>query len=162
MIGLDPIMKNRDTPLALKRRLIHAMVFPVTMYGSETWTMKKIDQKRINSFEMWCWRRMLRIPWTAKETNQNVLLYAEPRAPLLSLILRQALSYFGHVMKVEGLEREIMLGKPEGGRRPGRQRMRWLDYICEETGCDLGQLREEVQDRSRWRGLINRVTRGRK
>ena len=162
MDRLTPIMKSKDTPMNLKVRLIQAIVFPTTLYGCESWTMRKADERRIQAFEMWCWRRALRIPWTEKVSNDLVLIWANPgKRSLLNKIKKQQLAYFGHVMRGEGMEKMLMLGKVEGKRRRGRQRMRWMDGIQKAAEMDLREIRDVVGKRSEWRGHINRVTRGR-
>ena len=137
------------------------MVFPVMMYGCETWTLRKSDQRRIEAFEMWCWRRMLKIPWTDKTPNTQVLMYAQPKMPLLSLVVKHQLTYFGHIMRANGLEKNIMLGKVTGRRRRGRQRMRWLGTVEKEAGLNLNEMRWMVEDRSGWRAFIHQIARSR-
>ena len=161
MDGLTPIMKDKMTSVSLKTRLVKAMVFPVMMYGCESWTLKKKEQKRIEAFEMWCWRRVLKVPWTAKMSNELVLIYTRPETSLLGLIRKQQLSYFGHIVRAEGMEKEVVMGKVGGGRRRGRQRMRWLDSLKKVTGLSLAEMTRATHQRVHWRGLINAVTRGR-
>ena len=132
MINLDSILKNRDITLPTKVHLVKAMVFPVVMYGCESWTIKKAEQLRIDAFELWCWRRLLRVPWTARRSNQSILKEISPEYSLEGLMLKLKLHYFGHLMGRTGsLEKTLMLGKVEGRKRRGRQRMRWLDGITE-------------------------------
>ena len=161
MMGLQPVMKDRDIPLSLKRRLVYAMVFPVMMYGCESWVMKKADMRRIEAFEMWCWRRMMRVKWTDRVSNSLIKIWADPKAPLLSMVVKQALSYFGHVMRADGMEKDVMLGKVEGSRRRGKPRMRWMDMITREAGKNLKELKEMVKNRRGWRQYVLRVTRDR-
>ena len=130
MTNLDSILKSRDITLPTKVRLVKAMVFPVVMYGCESWTGKKAEHRRIDAFELWCWRRLLRVPWTARRSNQAILEEISPGCPLEGLMLRLKLQYFGHLMRrVDSLEKTLMLGGIGGRRRMGRQRMRWLDGI---------------------------------
>ena len=161
MDGLSPIIKDKLTGVDLKVRLVRAMVFPVVMYGCESWTLKKREQQRIEAFELWCWRRILRIPWTAKTTNVEVLSYARPGTSLLGLVRKQQLSYFGHVVRAEGMEKELVMGKVEGSRRRGRQRTRWLDSMTKMVGLSLGDMVRITEDRVQWRRLVHEVTRGR-
>jgi exonuclease III len=163
MIALNKIMKDKDVSRWTKIRIIKAMVFPVTMYGCESWTLRKRERKKIDAFELWIWRRLLRVPWTAKRTNQSILNEVRPEFSIEALMLKQRLSYFGHVMRAErSLEKKIMLGKIGGSRRRGRQRMRWVDGVKEATGMSLQQLRDATAKRSTWRGLVHGVTRSRR
>ena len=142
MTNLDSILKSRDITLSTKVRLVKAMVFPVVMYGCESWTLKKAEHRRIDAFELWCWRRLLRVPWTARRSNQSILKEISPGCSLEGLMLKLKLQYFGHQMRRPGsLEKTLMLGKIEGGRRRGRQRMRWLDGISDSMDVGLGGLR---------------------
>ena len=128
MTNLDSIFKSRDITLPTKVRLVKPMVFPVVMYGCESWTIKKAERRRIDAFELWCWKRLLRVPWTSRRSNQSILKEISPGCSLEGLILRLKLQYFGHLMQsADSLEKTLMLGKIEGRRRGGRQRMRWLD-----------------------------------
>ena len=148
MSNLDSIFKSRDISLPTKVRLVKAMVFPVVMYGCESWTVKKAEHRRIDAFELWCWRRLLRVPWTARRSNQSILKEISPGCSLEGLMLRLKLQYFGHLMqRADSLEKTLMLGKIEGGRRRGQQRMRWLDGITDLMDMGLSGLRMLVMDR---------------
>ena len=134
MTNLDSILKSRDITLPTKVRLVKAMVFPVVMYGRESWTVKKAEHRRIDAFELWCWRRLLRVPWTARRSNQSILKEISPVCSLEGLMLKLKLQYFGHFMqRVDSLEKTLMVGEIGGRRRSGRQRMRWLDGITDLT-----------------------------
>ncbi|CAI5767838.1 Hypothetical predicted protein [Podarcis lilfordi] len=162
MTGLDSILRSRDITLPTKVRIVKAMVFPVVMYGSESWTIKKADRRRIDAFELWCWRRLLRVPWTARRSNLSILKEISPECSLEGQIVKLRLQYFGHLMRREdSLEKTLMLGKMEGTRRRGRQRTRWLDSVFEVTSMRLTKLREAVEDRGAWCALVHGVTKSR-
>lgn len=161
MAKLDQVWRDRDISLTTKTRLVKALVFSIVAYGAETWTVKKPDKRKIDAFEMWCWRRLLRVPWTARRRNTEILEAVGNPLSLYGILFNQKMKYFGHVIRANGMEKRILLGMTEGTRKRGRPRQRWIDEIMDETNLQMRELIDKANNRREWRALSWQIARSR-